>query len=205
MAMTANVVAKCAGRTAPTSDRAHLATPQALNKNVIGSCLVEDHAHDLVRRALAQYGNHVFGMLDLCVPAPNQHCVGGRVERIAVSAARRMSLAEVKLSREMVGAGRFELPTPGPPDRCANRAALRSDGGNQALRRGTGKHKSKTAKKEGGRRLASASRWRGFAFAKKRQAGKRREPRGAERATRQKRKRLAAMTDDERIAAQLAR
>jgi hypothetical protein len=27
----------------------------------------------------------------------------------------------------MVGAGRFELPTPGPPDRCANRAALRSD------------------------------------------------------------------------------
>src|SRR5262249_22147408 len=84
MAMTANVVAKCAGRTAPTSDRAHLATPQALNKNVIGSCLVEDHAHDLVRRALAQYGNHVFGMLDLCVPAPNQHCVGGRVERIAV-------------------------------------------------------------------------------------------------------------------------
>ena len=26
----------------------------------------------------------------------------------------------------MVGAGRFELPTPGPPDRCANRAALRS-------------------------------------------------------------------------------
>ena len=27
----------------------------------------------------------------------------------------------------MVGAGRFELPTPGPPDRCANRAALRSE------------------------------------------------------------------------------
>jgi hypothetical protein len=28
---------------------------------------------------------------------------------------------------KLVGAGRFELPTPGPPDRCANRAALRSD------------------------------------------------------------------------------
>src|SRR5262245_20197323 len=27
----------------------------------------------------------------------------------------------------MVGAARFELATPGPPDRCANRAALRSD------------------------------------------------------------------------------
>jgi hypothetical protein len=27
----------------------------------------------------------------------------------------------------MVGAGRFELPTPSPPDWCANRAALRSD------------------------------------------------------------------------------
>ena len=33
-----------------------------------------------------------------------------------------------KLMGKMVGAGRFELPTPGPPDRCANRAALRSDG-----------------------------------------------------------------------------
>ena len=29
----------------------------------------------------------------------------------------------------MVGAERFELSTPGPPDRCANRAALRSDAG----------------------------------------------------------------------------
>jgi hypothetical protein len=28
----------------------------------------------------------------------------------------------------MVGAGRFELPTPSPPDWCANQAALRSDG-----------------------------------------------------------------------------
>ena len=41
----------------------------------------------------------------------------------------------------MVGAGRFELPTPGPPDRCANRAALRSDVGNQALREAGGKNK----------------------------------------------------------------
>ena len=37
----------------------------------------------------------------------------------------------------MVGAGRFELPTPGPPDRCANRAALRSDVGNQYIAGGT--------------------------------------------------------------------
>ncbi len=29
----------------------------------------------------------------------------------------------------MVGAPRFELGTPSPPDWCANRAALRSDGG----------------------------------------------------------------------------
>ena len=43
---------------------------------------------------------------------------------------------------KLVGAGRFELPTPGPPDRCANRAALRSDVGNQAFRHGLGKHKS---------------------------------------------------------------
>jgi hypothetical protein len=42
---------------------------------------------------------------------------------------------------KLVGAGRFELPTPGPPDRCANRAALRSDVGNQALCRDGGKHK----------------------------------------------------------------
>ena len=42
----------------------------------------------------------------------------------------------------MVGAGRFELPTPGPPDRCANRAALRSDVGNQGLAAYTNKHKS---------------------------------------------------------------
>ena len=41
----------------------------------------------------------------------------------------------------MVGAGRFELPTPGPPDRCANRAALRSDVGNQALQGAGGKNK----------------------------------------------------------------
>ena len=41
----------------------------------------------------------------------------------------------------MVGAGRFELPTPGPPDRCANRAALRSDVGNQALQGPGGKNK----------------------------------------------------------------
>ena len=27
----------------------------------------------------------------------------------------------------LVGAGRFELPTPSPPDWCANQAALRSD------------------------------------------------------------------------------
>src|SRR6516162_10271098 len=38
-----------------------------------------------------------------------------------------------KLMGKMVGAGRFELPTPGPPDRCANRAALRSDVENQSL------------------------------------------------------------------------
>jgi hypothetical protein len=42
----------------------------------------------------------------------------------------------------MVGAGRFELPTPGPPDRCANRAALRSDVENQGLAAYSGKHKS---------------------------------------------------------------
>ena len=42
----------------------------------------------------------------------------------------------------MVGAGRFELPTPGPPDRCANRAALRSDVGNQGLAAYRDKHKS---------------------------------------------------------------
>ena len=34
-------------------------------------------------------------------------------------------------SKNLVGAGRFELPTPGPPDRCANRAALRSASRNQ--------------------------------------------------------------------------
>jgi hypothetical protein len=31
-------------------------------------------------------------------------------------------------AEEMVGAARFELATPSPPDWCANRAALRSEG-----------------------------------------------------------------------------
>jgi hypothetical protein len=35
--------------------------------------------------------------------------------------------AGLTVEERMVGAGRFELRTPGPPDRCANRAALRSD------------------------------------------------------------------------------
>ena len=42
----------------------------------------------------------------------------------------------------LVGAGRFELPTPGPPDRCANRAALRSDVGNKRLSAYANRHKS---------------------------------------------------------------
>jgi hypothetical protein len=33
-----------------------------------------------------------------------------------------------KSLKQLVGAGRFELPTPSPPDWCANQAALRSDG-----------------------------------------------------------------------------
>ena len=42
----------------------------------------------------------------------------------------------------LVGAGRFELPTPGPPDRCANRAALRSDVDSQGLAAYGDEHKS---------------------------------------------------------------
>src|ERR1700724_3027656 len=37
-----------------------------------------------------------------------------------------------KYSILLVGAPRFELGTPSPPDWCANRAALRSDGGKTA-------------------------------------------------------------------------
>ena len=33
----------------------------------------------------------------------------------------------MNFAEKLVGAERFELSTPGPPDRCANRAALRSD------------------------------------------------------------------------------
>ena len=50
-----------------------------------------------------------------------------------VRGAPKGSVSHDYQRRKMVGAGRFELPTPGPPDRCANRAALRSDVGKQAF------------------------------------------------------------------------
>ena len=40
---------------------------------------------------------------------------------------RRRRCSALKLCRKLVGAERFELSTPSPPDWCANRAALRSD------------------------------------------------------------------------------
>lgn len=49
---------------------------------------------------------------------------GGRAEQMPGAANGR---PPVQLREMMVGAGRFELPTPSPPDWCANRAALRSD------------------------------------------------------------------------------
>src|SRR5215470_20165961 len=44
--------------------------------------------------------------------------------REAKSAERR---SELSYCFYLVGAGRFELPTPSPPDWCANQAALRSE------------------------------------------------------------------------------
>ena len=42
--------------------------------------------------------------------------------------AARPPFAKLNCNRRMVGARGFEPPTPCPPDKCANRAALRSDG-----------------------------------------------------------------------------
>ncbi len=47
-----------------------------------------------------------------------------------------VGVASFAVIGKLVGAGRFELPTPGPPDRCANRAALRSDLRNQIFNLG---------------------------------------------------------------------
>jgi hypothetical protein len=54
-----------------------------------------------------------------------------RCRRSAPGACRHVQEA-------MVGAGRFELPTPSPPDWCANQAALRSVSGRLLPRRGRG-------------------------------------------------------------------
>ena len=47
--------------------------------------------------------------------------------RVPSAALSRETIVWMGWWGKVVGAGRFELPTPGPPDRCANRAALRSD------------------------------------------------------------------------------
>ena len=63
------------------------------------------------------------------LPAVGRDDAGSFLECMEVSAGTSTGRREWRRSKgvKMVGAGRFELPTPGPPDRCANQATLRSE------------------------------------------------------------------------------
>ena len=58
----------------------------------------------------------------------------------------------------LVGAGRFELPTPSPPDWCANQAALRSDHGVLCPGGGAGSTRCEKAARTGLRTVSSRPR-----------------------------------------------
>ena len=62
-----------------------------------------------------------------CVTRGRSGCQPPRLRAVVERSWQGAEAASALGQGWLVGAGRFELPTPGPPDRCANRAALRSD------------------------------------------------------------------------------
>jgi hypothetical protein len=85
---------------------------------------------------LQSLGSFLFWLC--CIDATGSRPISGFFVRLGTFCVRSVPISRVAASQSdrsrrwkpwqgLVGAARFELATPGPPDRCANRAALRSD------------------------------------------------------------------------------